>query len=197
MVIILKGRLIKFLIILLVIQLINSLNSRLEKFNRLRKLQLVTIPTTIFSTSISSTTTSGNSTIAPVINLNKSSGLSSGAICAIAIPCIAALIAVGALAALCRASPTPPIQQRFPIEMNYMETSLDKLRAPTKQVQILQNVPIQQSLAVQQPVAVVQQPVAVVQQPVAVVQQPIVEVQQAVPVQVQQVQPLPVTHVVP
>ena len=191
--IILKGRLIKFLIIFLVIQLTNSLNSRLEKLNRLRKLQLITIPT-VSSTTISSTTISttspGNSTINPVINLNKSSGLSSGAICAIAIPCIAALIAVGALAALCRASPTPPIQQRFPMEMHYMETSLDKLRAPTKQVKILQNVPIQQSLAVQQPVAVVQQPAAVVQQPV-------VEVQQVVPVQVQQVQPLPVTHVVP
>lgn len=104
----------------------------------------------------SDSTNYGNSTI-PGSKKSSSSGLSTGAICAIAIPCVAALIGVAAVAALCKgsaAAPQVPIQT-LPPPSNYIDTSLDKFNAvqeiPQQPVQLVQPEPQPQVVEVNQP----------------------------------------------
>ena len=104
-------------------------------------------------------TTPDNSTVIPHKKAKSSSGLSTGGIVAIVIPCVAALLGIGAITAFCRSPPTPPIQQDFPV--NYMEASLDKFTAPMQEVVVQQPVPVQPVQMVQnvpvQPVQVVEE----------------------------------------
>ena len=137
----------------------------------------------------------------------KSSGLSAGSICAIAIPCIAALVGVGAAAAIlgggASAAATGPV----------LATSVPSLPPPTyvdttaAQLMVPQEIPVQPQII--QPVEVPPQPVQQVIQPIPKVetpvvnipQQPVVAQPQLVPVQqmqlvpVQQVEMVPVQHV--
>ena len=153
-----------------------------------RDLQVI-IPSTSTITS-TSTTSPGNSTnLTPIIKKSSSGSLSSGAIVGIVIPCIGALLAAGIIAALCRAVPTtPPIQHGIPMDVSYLDASIDKFNtAPVQQVVIPQQpVAVVQQPVVTQPVAVVQQPVAVVQEPVALVHQPVAAVVQEPVAMVQQ-----------
>ena len=143
-----------------------------------------TAPTTAPITTPKTTpqTTSGdNSTVLPYERASSSGGLSTGGIVGIVIPCVAALIGVGAAAALCKAAPAAPMQQVFPV--NYIDASLDKFTAPMQEVVVQQPPPVQEIPV--QPVQLVEQPVV---QPVQMVQK--------VPVQpVQIVQHVPVKHV--
>ena len=137
----------------------------------------------------------------------KSSGLSAGSICAIAIPCIAALVGVGAAAAIlgggASAAATGPV----------LATAVPSLPPPTyvdttaAQLMVPQEIPVQPQII--QPVEVPPQPVQQVIQPIPKVetpvvnipQQPVVAQPQLVPVQqmqlvpVQQVEMVPVQHV--
>ena len=99
-----------------------------------------------------------------------------------------ALLAAGIVAALCRAVPTtPPMQHGLPMDLNYLDASVEKFHsAPVEQIVVHQQPVVAQPVAVvqqpvvTQPVAIVQQPVAVVQEPVALVQQPVAVVQEPV-----------------
>ena len=103
----------------------------------------------------SDSTNYGNSTIRD--SKSSSSGLSTGAICAIAIPCVAALVGAAVAAALCKgstAAPQIPIQT-LPPPTNYVDTSLDKFNAvqefPQQPVQLVQPEPQPQVVEVMQP----------------------------------------------
>ena len=171
---------------LLLFSLIICLSSESE-LNKLVERRILASTSTETSTSIVPSSTSiGNSTFNPPIIRRSSSGsLSSGAIVGIVVPCVGALLAAGIIAALCRATPTTiPMQQNFPMDMNFMDASLEKFQPPTEQI-IVHQQPVVQTEMVQQPVAVVQnpvvaQPVAIVQEPVAMVQQPVAVVQEPV-----------------
>jgi hypothetical protein len=145
-----------------------------------------------------------NSTVIP----HSGSGLSTGGIIGIAIPCIAALVGVGAAAAIlggsgAAAAPVlanPAVASLPP--PNYIDTSMAKLAVP-------QEIPVQPPQVVQPVVEVPPQPVQQVvpitkvepplvqnvipQQPV--VQPQMVPVQQMQLVPVQQVEMVPVQHV--
>ena len=127
-----------------------------------------TIPTTIDSSS--------NSSYIPNYYRKSSGGISTGGILAIILPCLAALIAAGTLAFICRG--TPPVETVYPV--NYMDTSLERFRPPYQQVIVQQPVvPVVQDNVIQQPpVAIVGQPGVVVGQPGVVVGQPGVVVEQ-------------------
>ena len=181
MVLKLKKRCMAFFAILILIQFSDVLSihkkNKMEKYG-LRKLQTTTTPYTTPYTTPNSTEPSPN----PPYIKKSSKGLSAGGIVAIIIPCVAALIAVGALAALCRSTPSvvPPVGP------NYTDTSsLVRIKPPMQPI-VQQPVVVQQPVAVVQEVPVVQQPVAVVQEvpvvqtPVAVVQQPAAVVQEVV-----------------
>ena len=152
------SNLIRLFIILLIMELSNELklNSKnLVKSFKIRNLQTQT--TTLFTTPFTNPITNSNSTNDNVTNnsqlTNKSSkGLTAGGIVAIVIPCVAALIAVGAIAALCR-TPSPPLSQLGP--KAYINTSLDQLRYPDP-------IPPKQNIEVVHQDQVVQQPVAIV-----------------------------------
>jgi hypothetical protein len=107
-----------------------------------------------------SSSSSKNETISngPIIPKKSSSGLSTGAICAIAIPTIAALLGVAAVAALFNGAATPVTGFTAPSlpEPNYIDTSLSKFN-------IINEMPIQQP----QPVQIIEQP-----QPVQIIEQP-------------------------
>ena len=140
----------------------------------------------------------------------SSSGLSTGGIVGIAIPCIAALVGVGALAAFMGvpggAAPTggfgPVLNNPVPNlpPPNYVDTSMAQLVAPQEvaPVQPVVEVPPQ---PVQQvvPVAQVEPPVVhnvvLPPQPQAIAQPQMVPVQQMQLVPVQQVEMVPVQHV--
>ena len=196
MVLILKKRCMAFFSILILIQFSDVLSihkkNKMEKYD-LRKLQTTT--TTPYTNPNGTVITPSN---VPNAVKKSSGGLSAGGIVAIVIPCIAALIAVGALAALCRSTPPPMVPTVGP---NYMDTSLVRIKPPVQPVEVVQQpvAVVQQPVAVVQEVPVVQQPVAVVQevpviqQPVAVVQQPAAVVQE-VPVVQEVVEPVTVVH---
>ena len=108
----------------------------------------------------------------PIIRRQNNSGLSTGAICAIAIPTIAALLGVAAAAALFSgAASAPALASGFTApalpEPNYIDTSLAKFQIPDQ-------VPIQQP----QPVQIIQQPqpVQIIEQPQLIQPEPIKEV---------------------
>jgi len=157
---------------------------------------------------------STNSTVIP----HSGSGLSTGGIIGIAIPCIAALVGVGAAAAIlggsgAAAAPVlanPAVASLPP--PNYIDTSMAKLAVP-------QEIPVQPPQVVQPVVEVPPQPVQQVvpitkvepplvqnvipQQPVVQPQMVPVQQMQLVPVQqvemvpVQQIEMVPVQQVVP
>ena len=106
----------------------------------------------------------------PIIRRQNNSGLSTGAICAIAIPTIAALLGVAAAAALFSGAASAPASgftaPALP-KPNYIDTSLAKFQIPDQ-------VPIQQP----QPVQIIQQPqpVQIIEQPQLIQPEPIKEV---------------------
>ena len=137
----------------------------------------------------------------------KSSGLSAGSICAIAIPCIAALVGVGAAAAVlgggASAAATGPVLANAVPSLppaHYVDQTAAQLMVP-------QEVPVQPPVVEPveippQPIQQVIQPIPKVETPVVnVPQQPVVAQPQLVPVQqmqlvpVQQVEMVPVQHV--
>jgi len=108
---------------------------------------LVTVPNNQTSTS-----SVRNGTVAPIISRPSKSGLSSGAICAIAIPTIAALLGVAAVAAFFSgASAAAPAAATFTApslpEPHFIDTSLAKFNIPNE-------IPVQQP----QPIQIIQQP---------------------------------------
>ena len=151
----------------------------------------------------------------------KSSGLSAGGICAIAIPCIAALVGVGAAAAILGGGASAGVAPVLanPVASipppNYIDTSMAKLAVPTEipvQPQVIQPEIVQPQIVqpeIVQPVEIPPQPIQQVIQPIPKVETPIVNVPQQpviaqpqlVPVQqmqlvpVQQVEMVPVQHV--
>ena len=200
----------QFILLSLIIYL--SSESELKKIKERRELQnddpvvfnpdnpiIINIPgsSTSSNTPSSSTSNTGNATETSTINYptkrkSSSGSLSSGAIVGIVIPCIGALLGAGILAALCRAAPTPPMQHGIPMDMHFMDTSVEKFQPPVQEQVVVQQQPQQvivQQEEVPQPVQIVQQPVThLVQQPVTtLVQQPVTTlVQQPVTTLVQQ-----------
>ena len=137
----------------------------------------------------------------------KSSGLSAGSICAIAIPCIAALVGVGAAAAIlgggASAAATGPVLAN-PVPSlpppTYVDTTAAQLMVPQEipvQPQIIQpvEVPPQPVQQVIQPIPKVETPVVNIPQQPVVAQPQLVPVQQMQLVPVQQVEMVPVQHV--
>ena len=176
------------------------------------------------SSTTSNTTTAtqgGNTTIhdddtdVPSYHDKKSSsGLSTGAICAIAIPTIAALLGVAAAAALCKGGSvaTPAFTPPTLPPPNYIDTSLDKFNVvhelppqqplPQPQVQPvhIEPQPIPKPIRPNYPINKVEPPlVNRAFQPMYNIQQPMqmVPVQQVQMVPVQQVEMVPVEEVVP
>ena len=161
----------------------------------------------------------GNSTIP--YNTRSSSGLSAGSICAIAIPCIAALVGVGAAAAILGGSApaagpvlVSPATNLPPPQM--IDTSMAKLAVPQEipvqpvQPQIIQPKielppqPVEQIIRPSYPINNIENPVInISSQPVAQPNMVPVQQMQTVPVQsvemvpVQQVEMVPVQEVVP
>jgi len=153
----------------------------------------------------SDSNTDGNST---VIQPHSGSGLSTGGIIGIAIPCIAALVGVGAAAAILGgsgAAASPVLANSAVASLpppNYIDTTMAKLPVP-------QEIPVQPPQVVQPVIEVPPQPVqqavpitkveppliqkVIPQQPV--VQPQMVPVQQMQLVPVQQVEMVPVQHV--
>jgi hypothetical protein len=144
----------------------------------------------------------------------SSSGLSTGAICAIAIPTIAALLGVAAAAALCKGGSvaTPAFTPPTLPPPNYIDTSLDKFNVvhelppqqplPQPQVQPvhIEPQPIPRPIRPNYPINKVEPPlVNRAFQPMYNIQQPMqmVPVQQVQMVPVQQVEMVPVEEVVP
>ena len=160
----------------------------------------------------SSPTSSINGTNNDAHHHKSSSGLSVGAICAIAIPTIAALLGVAAAAALCKGGAVAPPVFTPPAlpPPNYIDTSLEKFN-------VVHELPPQQPLPQVQPVHIEPQPLPQVVRPVYPInrvepplvnrafepmyniQQPMqmVPVQQVQMVPVQQVEMVPVEEVVP
>ena len=140
----------------------------------------------------------------------KSSGLSAGSICAIAIPCIAALVGVGAAAAILgggasAAATGPVLVTATPPSLpppTYVDTTAAQLMVPQEipvQPQIIQpvEVPPQPVQQVIQPIPKVETPVVNIPQQPVVAQPQLVPVQQMQLVPVQQVEMVPVQEVVP
>jgi len=88
-----------------------------------------------------SVTDQSNTTNSAIPTQKKKSGLSAGSICAIVIPCIAALLGVAAAAALCKGGSVAATPQVIPSTLPnpVYVNSLDKL-------EVSQDIPIQQQL---------------------------------------------------
>ena len=201
-----------FVLSILVLCILSSITCSLTKLN-LKKLPKIEENRILDD---SSSDTSANMTYYDPDN--KSSGISTGGIVAIAVPCIAALVGVGAAAAILGASapagaaagpalataavPTVP-------PPTIVDTTVAQLAVPQPQV-IPQ--PVVQPEIVPQPVQQVIQPIPKVETPVVnIPQQPIITQPKMVPVQqvqmvpvqqvemvpVQQVEMVPVQQVVP
>ena len=195
----------------LTVLLLFSLNlATCSKSNLIRRLQ---------SEDPTDTDNDGNSTIP--YNTRSSSGLSAGSICAIAIPCIAALVGVGAAAAILGGSApaagpvlVTPATNLPPPQM--IDTSMAKLAVPQEipvqpvQPQIIQPKielppqPVEQIIRPSYPINNIENPVInISSQPVAQPNMVPVQQMQTVPVQsvemvpVQQVEMVPVQEVVP
>jgi hypothetical protein len=198
----------------LTVLLLFSLNlATCSKSNLIRRLQSVD------NTDSTDGYDDGNSTIP--YNTRSSSGLSAGSICAIAIPCIAALVGVGAAAAILGGSApaagpvlVSPATNLPPPQM--IDTSMAKLAVPQEipvqpvQPQIIQPKielppqPVEQIIRPSYPINNIENPVInVSSQPVAQPNMVPVQQMQTVPVQsvemvpVQQVEMVPVQEVVP
>ena len=134
---------------------------------------------------------------------NKSSGISTGGIVAIAVPCIAALVGVGAAAAILGASAPAVPSALAPVATavpppTFVDTSVAQLAVP--QPQIVQPVvqPVVQPEIIPQPVQQVIQPIPKVETPVInIPQQPIIAQPQMVPVQQMQLVPVQQVEMVP
>ena len=131
---------------------------------------------------------------------NKSSGISTGGIVAIAVPCIAALVGVGAAAAILGASApaaAPALATAVPATIpppTFVDTSVAQLAVP--QPQIVQ--PVVQPEIIPQPVQQVIQPIPKVETPVInIPQQPVIPQPQMVPVQQMQLVPVQQVEMVP
>lgn len=199
----------------LTVLLLFSLNlATCSKSNLIRRLQSVD------STDSTDGYDDGNSTI-PYNTGRSSSRLSAGSICAIAIPCIAALVGVGAAAAILGGSApaagpvlVSPATNLPPPQM--IDTSMAKLAVPQEipvqpvQPQIIQPKielppqPVEQIIRPSYPINNIENPVInVSSQPVAQPNMVPVQQMQTVPVQsvemvpVQQVEMVPVQEVVP
>ena len=152
--------------------------------------------------------TDGNPEENSVINgtiASSSSGLSTGGIIGIAIPCIAALVGVGAAAAILGGSaPAAPVLANPAATIppaNYVDTTAANLVVPQEipvqpqviqpQVEIPPPQPVQQVVPIQK----VEPPVIQKIVPQPVVQPQMVPVQQMQLVPVQQVEMVPVQHV--
>ena len=163
-----KQMIIQIVFIILNVTLIKS------QITTLRPPQISTLYSTSYSYVISSmivsipagnqtsSSSSKNETISngPIIPKKSSSGLSTGAICAIAIPTIAALLGVAAVAALFNGAATPVAGFTAPSlpEPNFIDTSLTKFQIPNQ-------IPIQQP----QPVQIIEQPQIIQPEPIKVV----------------------------
>jgi hypothetical protein len=188
----------------LTVLLLFSLNlTTCSKSNLIRRLQSED------STDRTDTDNDGNYTIP--YNTRSSSGLSAGSICAIAIPCIAALVGVGAAAAILGGSApaagpvlVSPATNLPPPQM--IDTSMAKLAVPQEipvqpvQPQIIQPKielppqPVEQIIRPSYPINNIENPVInISSQPVA--QPNMVPVQQMQTVPVQSVEMVPVQHV--
>jgi hypothetical protein len=142
------------------------------------------------STIPNSTLSSSNEPNLPYYTKRSSSGLSAGAICAIIIPTIAALLAVAAIAALLKGATAPVVAAPFQASLP-LESSVAKFNA-------VQEIPIQKPQPIQvQPVKEVTQVNYPVEPPKVVTTQPVqvVPVQEVQMVPVQQVDMVPVQQV--
>jgi hypothetical protein len=175
----------------------------LKQIPSIRKNRLLQIDT---DTDVDTSSPDGNNTYYDPEK--KSSGLSAGSICAIAIPCIAALVGVGAAAAIlgggASAAATGPVLVTPPPSSlpppTYVDTTAAQLMVPQEipvQPQIIQpvEVPPQPVQQVIQPIPKVETPVVNIPQQPVVAQPQLVPVQQMQLVPVQQVEMVPVQHV--
>ena len=167
----------------------------------------------IIQNSISTTNPISNNSYVPPSQTNstiihtqkKSNGLSTGAICAIAIPCVAALIGVGLAAALIKGpgaiGPMVPTLSQIP-QPNYINTSLTQLNSPQPQIP---NATTQEIVQAQTPQIQPQPAVQIVRPnyPIHKIEapavnrafQPMVYQNQQMMMPIQQVEMVPVQHV--
>ena len=161
------------------------------------------------------TTTSYNASNSTIPVQSSSSGLSTGAICAIAIPCIAGLLGVAAAAALCKggAISTPALTPPTLPPANYIDTSIAQFNVPQETpiqpVETIQPQPVQYEPIQPQPVQQIIRPIYPISKPEPPVinkafqpmnnqaQMQMVPVQQVEMVPVQQVEMVPVQEIVP
>ena len=182
-----------FFFIFLVLSIIGSITCSLTKLN------LKNLPKIEENRILTDTSTDGNMTEYYDPD-NKSSGLSTGGIVAIAVPCIAALVGVGAAAAILGASApaaAPALATAVPATIpppTFVDTSVAQLAVP--QPQIVQ--PVVQPEIIPQPVQQVIQPIPKVETPVInIPQQPVIPQPQMVPVQQMQLVPVQQVEMVP
>ena len=212
-----KTTIYRLLTIFVVFYLINTANcggfkNNLKKQKTLNK-KLRSLQGADTSDASSPTDENGDSN-STVIYKESSSGLSAGGICAIAIPCIAALVGVGAAAAILGgsapaatlpvASTVMPIPSQpapiIPEPINVVPPQVvpqvvepPVIQPPPQPVQPI----IKPSYPIHQVQPIVQQPVVAQPQMVPVQQMQLVPVQQVEMVPVQKVEMVPVQEVVP
>ena len=187
-----------FVLSVLVLSLLSSTTCSLTKLN-LKNLPKIEDNRILTDTSV----TDGGNMTEYYDPDNKSSGISTGGIVAIAVPCIAALVGVGAAAAILGASAPAVAPALAPVAAavpppTFVDTSVAQLAVP--QPQIVQPVvqPVVQPEIIPQPVQQVIQPIPKVETPVInIPQQPIIAQPQMVPVQQMQLVPVQQVEMVP